>query len=597
MSMGSIAARHARTVLEHVERILAIELLVAAQALDLRLRDAPTGRAPGAGVAEALRARPGARRATSTATASRGRTSRRRPRSSTAGPGDLAGWRRGPDRPQTGPDAAVDSGRWRIRILDVTDEAGLRPGPAVRGPGVRPPVLRLLGGRRPRFEGGASRLARRARAARAPAAAPPARSPANPFLADLEAATPAANPFATARPGEPVPDAGRRGRRPGRQPVRPGRPGPADGRPPTRRGSSSCSAAGSASSAATPRSCCSTTRPAAYAQFGPLTAYPRAQRTARALPGTARCAAAGGHHLHRDDRGRARRGLARALVAAVCDDLAGRGFAAVEAYPEVGARPDATSAATPGFWERPGSRWRSPTSGSRSCGASSCDSPEHPSRASLALAGPLPRAGHEQTAGMSARATPPTPPTPRTTPAGPRPVRAPRGAAAVLPRLGAGGGPPDADEQPRPGGRRGPRPPRRLRRDRSGGPLVGRVRRDRPRAAAPRPTTRRCSSSPASRSASCGPIRGRRGCSSPTRISSAGGRPGTSSASSSGKGLTMYGQMTAGLVDLHRDAGDPAGHVRDVRRGGPPAFRRDAPRDRDADRRASAGWAAPSRWR
>ena len=44
--MGSIAARHARTVLAHVERILAIELLVAAQALDPRLA-APTGRVRG----------------------------------------------------------------------------------------------------------------------------------------------------------------------------------------------------------------------------------------------------------------------------------------------------------------------------------------------------------------------------------------------------------------------------------------------------------------------------------------------------------------------------------------------------------------------
>ena len=44
------------------------------------------------------------------------------------------------------------------------------------------------------------------------------------------------------------------------------------------------------------------------------------------------------------------RGLARRLVEAVCDDLSARGFAAVETYPEVGARPDATSAATPGFW-------------------------------------------------------------------------------------------------------------------------------------------------------------------------------------------------------------------------------------------------------
>ena len=41
VSMGSTAARHARQVLEGVERILAIETLVAAQALDLRL--APDG--------------------------------------------------------------------------------------------------------------------------------------------------------------------------------------------------------------------------------------------------------------------------------------------------------------------------------------------------------------------------------------------------------------------------------------------------------------------------------------------------------------------------------------------------------------------------
>jgi histidine ammonia-lyase len=56
VSMGSISARHARTVLAHVERILAIELVVAAQALDLRLAgpDGTGGAAPGAGVAEAL---------------------------------------------------------------------------------------------------------------------------------------------------------------------------------------------------------------------------------------------------------------------------------------------------------------------------------------------------------------------------------------------------------------------------------------------------------------------------------------------------------------------------------------------------------------
>jgi histidine ammonia-lyase len=50
--MGSIAARHARAVLENVQQVLAIELLVAAQALDLRLARVP-GAQPGEGVGEA----------------------------------------------------------------------------------------------------------------------------------------------------------------------------------------------------------------------------------------------------------------------------------------------------------------------------------------------------------------------------------------------------------------------------------------------------------------------------------------------------------------------------------------------------------------
>jgi histidine ammonia-lyase len=51
VSMGPIAARHARTVLAHVEQILAIELLVATQALDARI--GADGPRPGAGVADA----------------------------------------------------------------------------------------------------------------------------------------------------------------------------------------------------------------------------------------------------------------------------------------------------------------------------------------------------------------------------------------------------------------------------------------------------------------------------------------------------------------------------------------------------------------
>jgi histidine ammonia-lyase len=54
VSMGSIAARHARRVLEHTERILAIELICASQALDLRLDQLP-GVRPGSGVIEAHR--------------------------------------------------------------------------------------------------------------------------------------------------------------------------------------------------------------------------------------------------------------------------------------------------------------------------------------------------------------------------------------------------------------------------------------------------------------------------------------------------------------------------------------------------------------
>lgn len=91
-------------------------------------------------------------------------------------------------------------------------------------------------------------------------------------------------------------------------------------------------------------------RGVAYVQFGPLSAYPRAQRLrdlyprlpATPLPAVITCIA-----TTPEARGA---GHARRLVAAVCDDLAGRGFAAVEAYPERGTRPDSTSAATPEFW-------------------------------------------------------------------------------------------------------------------------------------------------------------------------------------------------------------------------------------------------------
>jgi ribosomal protein S18 acetylase RimI-like enzyme len=90
--------------------------------------------------------------------------------------------------------------------------------------------------------------------------------------------------------------------------------------------------------------------PAAYCQFGPLSAYPRARSVrdlypklpSSPLPAVITCIA-----TTAEARGR---GLAKALVVAVVDDLAGRGFSAVEAYPEPEVRPDSTSAANPAFW-------------------------------------------------------------------------------------------------------------------------------------------------------------------------------------------------------------------------------------------------------
>ena len=121
--MGAIAARHARTVLGHVERILAIELLCAAQALDLRLE--LVRRAAGARGPASPRPTPG--------------SARRRPRTSTVdrepGP-DIAAataprpraarWR--PRRPGVGAD-----GRWP-RSGSWTSRTSRRSGcmPAVR---------------------------------------------------------------------------------------------------------------------------------------------------------------------------------------------------------------------------------------------------------------------------------------------------------------------------------------------------------------------------------------------------------------------------------------------------------------------------------
>lgn len=96
------------------------------------------------------------------------------------------------------------------------------------------------------------------------------------------------------------------------------------------------------------------TEPAVYCQFGPLSAYPRAVRLRDLYsqlpqappPAVISCIASTAEAR--------RQGFARQLVEEVCADLARRGFAAVEAYPDLTRGEDETSAARPGFWHTVG---------------------------------------------------------------------------------------------------------------------------------------------------------------------------------------------------------------------------------------------------
>ena len=92
-------------------------------------------------------------------------------------------------------------------------------------------------------------------------------------------------------------------------------------------------------------------RPAAFCQFGPLSAYPRAGRLRELypqlpdspLPAVITCIATTAEA--RDE------GLARHLVEEVVRDLGERGFAAIEAYPDLTLSENETSGATPAFWQ------------------------------------------------------------------------------------------------------------------------------------------------------------------------------------------------------------------------------------------------------
>ena len=239
-----------------------------------------------------------------------------------------------------------------IRVVDIVDEATFGLIPPCADPG--------FDHRTCDYWEDADRGSKAARASWLEPSRPPATEtatrprPANPFLADLETRrTAAPNPFVADRPRNPF-------LTPGEDddtvPDNPFAPAPVK-RPAVpveapRKLQLLGRGLGVAGSYA--KVLLRDDRPQVYAQFGPLTAYPRAQRTRdlypalpdAPLPAVITCIAT---------TAEARRlGLARRLVEIVCADLASRGFTAAEAYQTVGAQADATSAATPEFWESVG---------------------------------------------------------------------------------------------------------------------------------------------------------------------------------------------------------------------------------------------------
>jgi ribosomal protein S18 acetylase RimI-like enzyme len=236
-----------------------------------------------------------------------------------------------------------------IRVVDVIDDETFRLVPPCADPG--------FDHRSCDFWEDADRGSKAARlswlkasTAESPEPATPAARPANPFLADLEATrTPATNPFAASRPNpflSPDEDDDAPAVNPFAPPPRE-RPTVDPGAPRKLR----LLARGLGVVGSYAKVLLRDDVPAAYAQFGPLSAYPRAQATRdlypalpdSPLPAVITCIAT---------TAEARRlGLARQLVSIVCDDLETRGFAAVEVYPEAATDPDTTSAATPAFWE------------------------------------------------------------------------------------------------------------------------------------------------------------------------------------------------------------------------------------------------------
>ena len=174
----------------------------------------------------------------------------------------------------------------------------------------------------------------------------------------------------------------------------------------------------------------------------------------------------------------------------------------------------------------------------------------------------------------------------RSTPHDRRPPPRPRPARhhAHRPQLADRGAAAHAHEQPRPRGRRAARRPGRLRRHRQGGAVVGRVRRD--RADADHAGRRRDAAGPVGQAgrraddARVGAARADRQLEPRRRLGDLAGVPPARAARADDVRAD-----DGRLVDLHRHAGDPAGHLRDAGRGRREAVRRDARRHADRDRR------------
>ena len=358
MSMGPIAGRQARIVLEHVERILAIELLCAARALDLRLASLP-GTAPGRRRRRGPRRHPRGRPTVGRRSRARARTSRRSTR--LVREGRLRRARRARARRDE-----RDPHPRRHRRGGAS--AGSRPAPT-RASTIGPATTGRTtdaGRRRP----ASSWLRARAATRRPPRRATPTRSPRRRRGRRSTRSTrePASGRRATrsTRSATMTTPAGQPLRAEARSAARPSRR--------TRRASSSCSRAGWRSSGATPRSSRSTGEPAAYCQFGPLSAYPRAQRVrdlypklpSAPLPAVITCIATTPEARGQRPCEAARRWRSSTISPAAASRPS-------RPIPEPEARPDATSAANPAFWAAAASTSPSTTRASRSCGGS-CES-------------------------------------------------------------------------------------------------------------------------------------------------------------------------------------------------------------------------------